>query len=164
MASVHIRGPADEGPGNNLPMKRVFAIGFVLFLFLGFSALMARALTGAGTERERVLEVLEAQARGDVRAVLGALPACREQPACVGLMRQRVARLQRPGEVEILTYTPSVQVALTRRTGTGRVAWRAGTGRPVVQCIRVRRDGPLTGADVELLALSAPIGNEQGCA
>jgi hypothetical protein len=145
-------------------VQRALAIGFVVFLFLGFSALLARALTGAGTERERVLELLEAQARGDVPAVLAALPACREQPACAALMRRRVARMKRPGEVEILTYTPSVQVALTRRTGTGRVAWRAGTGRPVVQCIRVRRDGPLTGADVELLALSAPIGNEAACA
>jgi hypothetical protein len=32
-----------------------------------------------------------------------------------------------------------------------------------VQCVRVRREGPLTGADVELLAISAPIGREEGC-
>ena len=72
--------------------------------------------------------------------------------------------LERPGRVEILTYTPSVQVALTRRTGVGRVAWRAGDSQPVVQCVRVRRDGPLTGADVELLSISDPIGNDEGCA
>ena len=52
---------------------------------------------------------------------------------------------------------------MTRATATGRVAWRAGAGLPVVQCVRVRRDGPLTGADVELLSISAPIGNEAGC-
>jgi hypothetical protein len=57
-----------------------------------------------------------------------------------------------------------VQVALTRRTGVGRVAWRAGASQPVVQCVRVRRDGPLTGADVELLSISAPIGNDDSCA
>jgi hypothetical protein len=34
---------------------------------------------------------------------------------------------------------------------------------PVVQCVRVRREGPLTGADVELLAISSPIGREEGC-
>jgi hypothetical protein len=34
----------------------------------------------------------------------------------------------------------------------------------VVQCVRVRRDGPLTGADVELIAISAPIGGEESCA
>ena len=56
-----------------------------------------------------------------------------------------------------------MQVALTNRTGTGRVAWRVGRSLPIVQCVRVRRDGPLTGADVELLSISAPIGREAGC-
>jgi hypothetical protein len=32
-----------------------------------------------------------------------------------------------------------------------------------VQCVRVERDGPLTGADVQLLAISAPIGGEASC-
>jgi hypothetical protein len=56
-----------------------------------------------------------------------------------------------------------VQVTFTRTTGTGRIAWRAGSGLPVVQCVRVRRDGPLTGNTVELLSISAPIGNESAC-
>jgi hypothetical protein len=140
------------------------AIGFAIFVFLGLSGLLARGLTGAGTERSRVLALVEAQARGDAGAVLDAMPACRAEPACVQLTRDRVAQLRRPGQVEILTYRPSVRVALTRRTGVGRVAWRAGASRPVVQCVRVRRDGPLTGADVELVAISAPIGGEEGCA
>jgi hypothetical protein len=139
------------------------AIGFAAFVFLGLSGLMARALTGAGNERAEVLELLEAQARGDTAAVLDELPACRAQPACADVMRDRVQELARDGEVEILTYTPSVQVALTTRTGLGRVAWRAGSSAPVVQCVRVRREGPLTGADVELLAISEPIGGDQGC-
>jgi hypothetical protein len=147
-------------------MRRVrigIAVGFAAFLFLGASGLLARALTGAGTERSRVLELVQAQARGDERAVLGMLPACREQPACAEVTRDRVRALRRPGRVEILTYSPSVQVALTRRLGSGRVAWRAGTGPPVVQCVRVRREGPLTGGGVELLAVSAPVGGEEGC-
>ena len=144
-------------------MRRAIPIAFVVFVFVGLSLLLARGLTGAGTERAQVLELIEAQARGDLRAVLADLPACRAEPACVQIMRERVERLKRPGRVEILTYTPSVQVALTRTTGTGRVAWRAGTSAPVVQCVRARRDGPLTGAGVELLALSAPIANEAGC-
>jgi hypothetical protein len=138
-------------------------IGFLVFVFVGISALLARGLTGAGTERSKVLDLLEAQARGDAGAVLAALPACRAQPACAQVTRERVAALRRPGEVQILTYTPSVRVALTRQRGTGRVAWRAGSGPPVVQCVRVRRDGPLTGGDVELLSLSAPIGGEESC-
>ncbi len=143
--------------------RTLILIGLAAFLFLGFSALLARALTGAGDERAKVLDVLEAQAAGDAAGVLAELPACRAEPACAEVVRTRVAELQRDGRVEILNYTPSVQVALTRRTGVGRVAWRAGSSQPVVQCVRVRRDGPLTGGDVELLSISAPIGNEEGC-
>jgi hypothetical protein len=144
-------------------MRRYLAIGFIVFVFLGVSALLARGLTGAGDERSAVLDLLHAEARGDGTAVLAMLPACRAQPACVQVTRDRVAALKRPGEVEILNYQPSVRIALTRQVGTGRVAWRAGTSLPVVQCVKVRRDGPLTGTDVELLGISAPIGNEESC-
>lgn len=143
--------------------RNLIVIGFLVFVFLGISALLARGLTGAGAERSRVLEVLQAQARGDAGAVLADLPACRAEPACAQVTRERVAQLRRPGDVEILNYQPSVQVALTRQTGTGRVAWRAGDSLPVVQCVRVRRDGPVTGGDVELLSISAPIGGEESC-
>jgi hypothetical protein len=141
----------------------LIAVCFGAFVFLGVSFLLARGLTGAGTERSKVLDVLEAQAAGDAAAVLAQLPACRAEPACVQVTRARVAKLRRPGKVEILNYSPSVRLSLTRRTGTGRVAWRAGEGLPVVQCVRVRRDGPLTGGGVELLALSDPIGLESPC-
>jgi hypothetical protein len=138
--------------------------GFGLFVFLGLSFLLARGLTASGTERSKVLEVLEAQAAGDAGAVLARLPACRAEPACVQVTRARVARLERPGAVQILNYRPSTRLSLTRRTGTGRVAWRAGGGGlPVVQCVRVRREGPLTGGGVELLSLSDPIGLESPC-
>ena len=138
-------------------------VGFAAFVFLGVSALLARALSGAGTERAQVLAVLRAQARGDAGAVLARLPACRTEPACAAVTRARTARLRRPGHVEILAYAPSARLALTRRTGTARVAWRAGTSLPVVQCVRVRREGPLTGASVELLAISGPIGRQSAC-
>lgn len=135
----------------------------MLFFFIGISAMLARALAATGTERSRVLEVAEAQARGDARAVLAATPACARQEACVAATTAFVGRLRRAGEVEILQYEPSVQLPLTRETGTGRVAWRAGTSPPVVQCVRVRRDGPLSGAKVELLSISPPIGGEESC-
>ena len=76
-----------------------------------------------------MLEVLRAQARGDADAVLEKLPACAREPACARVTRERVAQLERPGEVEILTYRPSVRLTMTRRSGTGRVAWRAGGSR-----------------------------------
>src|SRR5262245_50555418 len=135
-------------------MRRYMAIGFVVFVFLGISALLARGLTGAGDEQSRVLDLVRAQARGDATAVLNMLPACRAQPACAQVTRDRVTQLKQPGDVEILNYRPSVRIALTRQVGTGRVAWRAGTALPVVQCVKVRRDGPLTGTDVELLGIS----------
>jgi hypothetical protein len=139
-------------------------LAFTLFVFIGLSVLLARGLTGSGTERGHVLELVQAQARGDAAAVMALLPACRRQPACARATGERVAGLRRPGKVEILTYRPSTRLALTRRVGTARVAWRAGPGLPIVQCVRVRREGPLTGGTVELLSISRPIGREAGCA
>jgi hypothetical protein len=141
----------------------LLVIGFLAFVFVGVSALLARALSATGTERSRVLSIVQAEARGDSRAVLAATPACAAQPACAETTRAFTQRLRRPGEVEILQYRPSVNVTLTPTTGTGRVAWRAGHGLPVVQCVRVRRAGPLSGKQVELLAISAPIGRESAC-
>ena len=147
-------------------MRRVTlitAIAFGAFVFLGISFLLARALTGSGAERSRVLDVVRAQARGDADAVLADLPACAAEPACARVTRERVAELKRPGQVEILTYRPSIRVTMTRRSGTGRVAWRAGGSLPVVQCVKARREGPLTGGGVELLAISNPIGLDAPC-
>jgi hypothetical protein len=139
-------------------------VGFAVFVFLGISLMLARALSATGTERTRVVEIVEAQARGDVKAVLRRTPSCAREPACVAATQAFVAKLRRPGDVAILQYRPSVQMPLTRAVGTGRVAWRAGAhGFPVVQCVRVRRDGPLTGAEVDILSISAPIGREASC-
>ena len=141
----------------------VTAVVFGLFVFLGISFLLARSLTGEGAERARVLEVLRAQARGDADEVLDRLPACSREPACARVTRERVAQLRRPGRVQILNYRPSIRVTMTRRSGTGRVAWRAGESLPVVQCVKALREGPLTGGGVELLAISKPIGLEAAC-
>jgi hypothetical protein len=138
-------------------------IAFAVFVFLGLSVLLARGLTGSSRERGEVLELVQAQARGDADAVLARLPACRREPACARATAGRVQQLRRPGRGELLTYTPSSRLALTRKVGTGRVAWRAGQALPVVQCVRVRREGPLTGGSVELLSVSAPIAREGGC-
>lgn len=141
----------------------ITAIVFGGFVFLGISFLLARALTGSNVERAEVVAVLRAQARGDAGRVLRELDACRRLPACVESTKARVDRLKRPGDVEILNYRPSVQVALTRQTGIGRVAWRAGGSLPIVQCVRVRREGPLTGGGAELLSISDPIPSTGSC-
>ena len=144
--------------------QRLLVIAFGVFVFLGVSVLLTRALVGAGAERSKVLDVLRAQARGDADAVLRLLPDCRRSPACARLVRLRTPKLRRPGKVQILNYEPSVQVTLTNVSGAGRVAWRtAQRPYPVVQCVFVQRQGPLTGGGVQLVSISNPIGLEAGC-
>lgn len=143
---------------------KITAIVFGVFVFLGVSALVARALVGNGNERAAVLKVLQAQARGDVDGVLARLDACAAEPTCVRGVRARADEVRRPGRVEILRYDPSVKVALTRRLGTARVAWRTDEqDLPVVQCVKVRREGPLTGGGAEILAISGPIAATGSC-
>jgi hypothetical protein len=138
-------------------------VAFAAFVFLGISALLARILTGAGNERAEVLTLLRAQARGDGGAMLAELPACRAEAACAAQTRALARRLRRPGAVEILAYRPSSRAAITAETGVARVAWRAGSGLPVVQCVRARRNGPLSRDQVELLAISQPIARTGAC-
>ncbi len=147
-------------------MRRVTlitAIAFGTFVFLGISFLLARALTGSGAERSRVH-------RGRARA--GARGRRRGAEEAAGVRGRAGVRARDPGarggsssgpaRSQILTYAPSVRVTMTRRSGTGRVAWRAGDSLPVVQCVKARREGPLTGGGVELLAISKPIALDGG--
>ena len=143
---------------------RIAAIAFGVFVFLGISFMLARALTATGDERAQVLELLRAQAAGDADEVIRLLPECSKLPACVSSTSARVAKLKRSGEVEILNFQPSVQLALSAQNGSARVAWQIeGSRAPVVQCVHVRREGPLSGGRTELLAISAPVGGEAPC-
>lgn len=143
---------------------KVTAVVFGVFVFLGVSLLLARALVGAGGERSAVLEILRAEARGDAQGVLDRMPRCARNPTCARVTRERAARLRRPGKVEILNFTPSTQAAFVDMTGTARVAWRTRVRRfPVVQCVKVLREGPLTGGKVRIYSISDPIGLEASC-
>lgn len=142
---------------------RLTLIALAVFAFVAVSALLARALSATGAERSAVLDLVQAQARGEADEVLTELPDCRAEPVCAATTRARVARLRRPGRIRLLNFQPSVGLSLTRQSGTARVAWKAEGSLPVVQCVRVRRDGPLTGGGVRLLALSDPIGGEAAC-
>ena len=142
---------------------KVLGAAFAAVAFLALCLLLAFGLTAAGRERSKVDDVLSALARGDARTALADLPVCREEPACVDQVNRLAERLRAPGEVEILRYDASVQLALAERTGAARVAWRAGKALPTVQCVRVRRSGPLQGAKVELLSISEPIDREGSC-
>ena len=141
----------------------VTALALGAFFFIGISLFLARGLSATSNERAEVVEVLEAQARGDAEAVLSHLPECKAVKACATSVRTRTPRLRRPGEVKVLNYDPSVQLAITEQRATARVAWRAGAGLPVVQCVRVLRRGAMQGAEVELISISPPIGRESPC-
>lgn len=145
-------------------MQRRLLIAFGIFVFLGISFLLARALVGTGGERALVLQILRAEARGDADGVLKLMPRCARDPACARVTRARTTRLRRPGRVQILNYEPSAQAAFTDQTATGRVAWRTDVKRfPVVQCVVVTRKGPLTGGGVRILSISDPIGLQSRC-
>src|SRR3954452_20056190 len=105
-------------------------IGFGVFLFIAISAMVARSLSATGTGRARVLDLARAEADGDAGAVLAQTPACAREPACKAATAAFAAHLKRPGAVQILQSEPSVNLPLTTATGTGRLAWRAGTSLP----------------------------------
>ena len=147
-------------------MRRIVLIVVGVIAFLAISFGVARWLTTEGRERNQVLKLLQAQARGDAAGMLTQLdPSCRSDPRCRATVAADSRRLRRPGDVKILSYTSETSYALGSATGTTRVAWTViGRGLPVVQCVLVRRTGTvIAGRDVTLQRISAPIGNESSC-
>lgn len=135
-------------------------------LFLALSGLLARFLSTENVERDAELALIQAEARGDVPAMLDALHGCRAEPACVAAARANASnpRLRRRGAVKILSLKSSTSYSLTGATGKTRLAWTVIGKLPVVQCVDVRRSGnPLAGITITLLSLSAPIPNEADC-
>ena len=149
----------------SLPRGRRVAIVLVgVVVFLAISALLARYLSAENVERNDILVVLQAQARGDAASELALLDGCRAKPSCAATVRASAARLKRPGAVKILSIKSPTAGSLTAATGTTRVAWTVIGKLPVVQCVLVHRTGNfLKGIDIALLSLSAPIGNEADC-
>ncbi len=134
-------------------------------LFLAISGALARYLSTENAERDDILAVLQAQAKGDLPGMLAHLGSgCRRSPSCVATVRANATSLRRPGAVKILSLKSSTAYALTEATGKTRLAWTVIGRLPVVQCVEVRRTGSfLAGITVTLLSLSAPIGNEADC-
>lgn len=138
-----------------------------LVVFLAISFVVARWLMTENRERDLVTELIRAQARGDAPAVLRRLAACDD--ACAARVRAFVPRVAGAGEVRIVRVDSDTAYSLGDREGWTRVVWARETGgettRPVVQCVRVRRNrSPLTGRSVSLLRLTAPLPrNEDPC-
>jgi hypothetical protein len=143
---------------------RLAAIVLALVAFAAISAILARWLSTENAERQAIVALLEAQARGDAPAMLRALAGCAPRPACRTAVADLARRLRRPGAVKILALQSETSRALTAETGTTRVAWNAPGRLPVVQCVRVRRTGNVvTGTSVTLLGLSSPIARTGSC-
>lgn len=133
-------------------------------LFLAISSVAARFFSAENVERDHELILLQAQAKGDVPGMLAQLPGCASRPSCVATVRSNAAHLRRPGSVLILSTQTTTNHSLAGSVGETRIAWKAGSLFPVVQCIRVRRGGNfLTGISVALLEVSAPIAETADC-
>jgi hypothetical protein len=144
--------------------RRVALVSGAAVLLLVLGALLARYLSTENVERDDILAVLQAQARGDAPRELALLDGCRAKPSCAATVRASALGLERPGAVKILSIKSPTAGSLTGATGAARVAWTVIGRLPVVQCVVVRRSGnALKGLRVSLLSLSAPIAGEADC-
>lgn len=135
-----------------------------MLLFLVISGELARFLSTENSERSDEEALIEAQARGDVNGMLKQLSGCSRSASCVATVRANASSLRRTGAVKILSLKSSTAYSLTGATGKTRLAWTVIGRLPVVQCVEVRRTGSfLSGINVTLLSLSAPISNEADC-
>jgi hypothetical protein len=132
--------------------------------FLAVSALLARVLSANSAERSAITSLVQVEARGERTAMTSLLDGCNERPSCVMRVAENVAALTRPGAVSILQLQPSTGFSVTSTTGTARVAWKVPSSLPIVQCVRVRRDGDaLSGLRIQLLAISPRIKSDGEC-
>ncbi len=142
-----------------MSLRRASVIALSVGAFLVVSFLVARFLTQENRERAAVTDLLDAQARGDVPAVLRGLDGCAGDAACRRTVEANVRRLRHAGSVKILSYRSSTGYAIGTERGPTRVAWNInGTGYPIVQCVDVERSGSaLLGGTITLHGISTPI-------
>jgi len=167
---IEAPGPEVRGPRAwwlSLPRRRRSALLVVsLLLFLAVSGVLARFLTVENAERTDALALVQAEARGNLAGMLDELGGCRGSPSCLATAKANASnpRLRRAGAVKILQLESKTAYSLFGATGKTRLAWTVLGTLPVVQCAEVRRTGNfLTGIQVQLIGLSAPIDNEGRC-
>jgi hypothetical protein len=145
-------------------VRRIVVIIVGVALFLAISGLLARFLSVENAERDDLLALVVAQARGDAQAMLKQLDGCARKPSCVATVRSDATNLRRAGAVKILSIKSSTAYTLTSATGVTRLAWTVIGRLPVVQCVVVARTGnALSGIHVKLLTVSAQIAGEADC-
>jgi hypothetical protein len=141
---------------------RLLLIAAGVLLFLVISGILARFLAVENLERDAILGLLTAEARGDAPAMLAVLRGC--PAACQAAVRSDAAALRGTGPVTILADQSPTAYSLTGATGPTRIAWKLPGRLPAVQCIVVRRTGnAVTGISLALLSIGAPIPLQSDC-
>lgn len=145
-------------------MRRVLVIAVAIVVFVAISVVLARWLSVENAERDKVTDLLDAQARGNADAMLDQIEGCRERPACVDAVRVNAVKLKDAGTVDIVAYDSDTSHALGAKSGPTRVVWKTPDRLPTVQCVEIRRSGSIiTGPSVTVTGLSQPIERESPC-
>jgi hypothetical protein len=145
-------------------VRRVLLIAAGVVVFLAISIVLARWLSVENSERDKVVDLLQAQARGDAAAMLRQIHGCAGDPDCERVVRDNARRLKDPGKVDIVLYESATSHALGPKTGPTRVVWKTADRLPTVQCVEIHRGGNvLSGPSVTVTGLSEPIGGQAPC-
>ena len=145
-------------------MRRLLVIAAGVIVFLAIAVVLARWLSAENVERDHVVDLLDAQARGDAHAMLEEIDGCTARPACVGTVRANARNLRDAGKVDIIAYDSGTSHALGATTAPTRVVWKTPSRLPTVQCVEIRRTGNvLSGPSVTVTGLSEPIEREGAC-
>jgi hypothetical protein len=143
--------------------RRLVLIVVTGAVFLLISGLLARWLSLENVERGAILTLLTAEARGDTTGMLAHLYHC--DARCRSFVVSDARLLRRSGKVLILADQSQTAYAATSTVGDTRIAWKAGTALPIVQCITVSRSGnAISGLTVRLLAIGGRIPSQSDCA
>jgi hypothetical protein len=145
-------------------VRRPLVLVPILLVVIAVGLVLARFLTTENRERDHVRDLVGLEARGDAAGVLRSLDGC--DATCQAKVRGFVPRLRGAGDVKIIRLDSATSYSLGTDEGWSRVVWsRGATGRPVVQCVRVRRKGgPLGERSISLRRITAPLAdNEQSC-
>lgn len=145
-------------------MRRWVVIAVGVVVFLAVSVVLARWLTADNAERDKVENLLDAQARGDGAAMIRQIAGCAADPACRSEVAAQARALRSAGRVEIVDYESATAHALGAKRGATRVVWKTPSRLTTVQCVQIDRTGNvLSGPSVTVTAVSEPIGRQAAC-
>lgn len=144
--------------------QRLLLLAIAVVAFLIVSAGLARVLSANSAERAAIHDALDAQATGDPQALIAAIDGCADSAGCRATATANATRLRSSGKLELARLDLSTGFSLLDTTGTARVVWKTPSRLTVVQCARVHRAGNVvSGIEVDVVALSRPIGRETSC-